>query len=131
MNRVSVAGTSVFYCDNSPVTIAVANYTSNNFFRVTPYYVDDYPGREVCDNNLNQIWIAKLLWQRDVDAPYNANPGYLDLFRYFPHPLALFCPDDPCQTYETSYGGDIEPVYFPPMCDISFVWHCHYLEVPE
>jgi hypothetical protein len=118
--------TSVFYCGNSPVTITVTNYTIANFFRVTPYVNTD-PATEICDNNLNQIRIAKLLWQRDVDAQFASAPDDADLLPYFPHPLALFCPDDPAQYFDCSYS--IECLCMVPICDVITIFH--HLEVPE
>jgi hypothetical protein len=56
--------TSVVINTNSPLVLMVTNNSASKFFRATPYVVND-PDAAICINNLREIRVAKLLWQRD------------------------------------------------------------------
>ena len=80
----SEGATSVFFQTNLSQVLASPNYTYPRFFRVVPYVTSD-PQAKICINNLRQIRIAKLLWQRDYEVSPIATPIDAYLAPYFPH----------------------------------------------
>jgi hypothetical protein len=106
----------------------VTNNSPRKFFRATPYVISK-PEAEVCVNNLRQIRIAKLLWQRDNDVNVTYfTPQASDLVPYFPHQIAPFCPLDYQQLFPTSYLiADLE---YEPVCHIN-PNNSHVLEDPR
>jgi hypothetical protein len=127
--------TSVFFETNTPQVLAVTNSASEEFFRVTPYIINT-PDAEICINNLEQIRIAKLLWERnygntatnscDCLMPF-ARPQGADIAPYFPRGVPPFCPDDTTQLYENSYLFNI--LQGEPICLINNT--NHVLEEPQ
>jgi hypothetical protein len=118
--------TSVFFDINSPQGLAVLNNTTRKFFRATPYA--PYPATtDLCANHLEQIRIAKLLWQRDYAVPGVATPFISDLLPYLPRQLAPFCPLDNMQSFNTSYV--LYDLQTEPVCVITS--SAHVLEEPR
>jgi hypothetical protein len=107
--------TSIFHQTNSQITLAVTNSGASKFFRVTPYLIGS-PDAEVCINNLRQIRITKLFWQRQSGAVPVAAPTTSDIVSYFSHQALPFCPDDSGQMFDDSYV--INDLVHEPRCEI-------------
>ena len=127
--------TSVVFNPNSPLDLTVSNNSNNRFFRAEPYVVSSFAGdppsaADECVNHLEQIRIAKLLWQRDYDnapiIPY-ATPWAAGLIPYFPRHQAPYCPDNINQIFASSY--QINDLLTEPACYI--VPSYHILEEPR
>ncbi len=126
--RFLANSTSVVFNSNSPLVLTVTNNSPRKFYRATPYVISN-PDAEICINNLRQIRIAKLLWQRDNDVNFTYyTPQGSDLVPYFPHQLAPFCPVDYTQQFFTSYS--IDDLQVEPICEIN-PDHTHVLEDPQ
>lgn len=95
--------TSIFFQTNVSQLLASPTYTYPRFFRVAPYVTND-PDTEICINNLRQIRIAKMLWQRDYNPAIFATPFTDEITPYFPHQTLPVCPEDTNQTFATSYS---------------------------
>ena len=128
--------TSVVFNPGSPLNLTVTNNSNNRFFRAEPYvvvssYAGEPPsGADECVNHLEQIRIAKLLWQRDYDnAPVflTYTPTYGEIITYFPRHQGPYCPDDGSQMFVDSYT--IADVLTEPLCNI--VPYSHFLEEPR
>ena len=120
------AKTSVVFNSNSPLDLAVAGNVPSKFIRASPYVVSPQSA-DICVNHLEEINVAKLLWERDTNAPAFATPAVSDLLPYLPRHLAPFCPLDTSQTFATSYTiNDLQTV---PGCLI--VSSAHMLEEPR
>ncbi len=121
--------TSVAFNPASPLNLSVSNNSHTSLFRAMPYVVSPSAADE-CVNHLEQIRIAKFLWQRDYPGdfiyPYST-PVPSDLTPYFPRHLAPYCPDDSFQTFATSY--QINNLLTEPTCYI--VPNSHILEEPR
>ena len=109
--------TSVVFNSNSPIVLAVTNNLGRKYFRATPYVVDD-PIAETCINNLREIRIAKLIWQRnDYENASYFWPYYTDLIPYYPNQQAPFCPDAFDQNFQVSYT--IRTLIQEPICNLN------------
>jgi len=119
--------TSVVFNSNSPLVLTVTNNSTHKFYRATPYIINS-PDAEICINNLRQVRIAKLLWQRDnsLQNPMNT-PYYSELLPYFPHQLGPFCPDDYTDSFFASYR--LFDLQVEPQCNV--VPATHALEDPQ
>jgi hypothetical protein len=106
-------GTSIVFDTNTPLVLMVTNNASRKFYRAS-IYLPTSPHAEICINNLRQILIAKLLWQTDNDENPIATPTDNNIFTYFSHPLAIYCPDDSAETFDTAYNIGSLQVY--PTC---------------
>jgi hypothetical protein len=119
--------TSIVFNTNSVSTFVLSNNVSCQFLRASQYD----PANEICVNNLRQIRFAKLLWARDsfnlIDPYWRLNtPTGLDLAPYFPQGIRPHCPEDPEQSFPTSYYTDT--CQSAPACDID---PTHLLEEPQ
>jgi len=73
--------------------------------------------KEVCINNLRQIYGAKQQWAIENFADNSAMPGMDDLAPYIKGGLGnCFCPADPNRTFGNSY--DIADMATDPKCKI-------------
>ncbi len=135
LEPVTLDTTSVVFNPGSPLNLTVTNNSNNRFFRARPYFVSSFAGdppsaADECVNHLEQIRIAKLLWQRDCDnAPIIPiyTPTYAEIITYFPRHQAPYCPDDFSQMFVDSYS--IRDVLTEPACII--VPSYHFLEEPR
>lgn len=118
MSPIDLGATSVFIETNQSQILNVPNTAAAQFFRVTPYVISA-PDAAICINNLEQIRIAKMLWQRDYDPIYyvTATPIRSEIAPYFPHQTLPFCPDDLDQRFDYSYS--INNLQTEPTCLMS------------
>ena len=107
---------NVFFDTNFPQLLTAPNGPRTKFFRVAPYLTGT-PDAEICINNLRQIRIAKMLWQRDYNASVIADPTETDIAPYFHDGILPFCPLDPQQSFDSSYA--INNLETWPDCYIS------------
>jgi len=112
--------TSVFFNRNSPQTLAVVNDSSRKFFRASPY-IPSPADVDLCVNHLEQIRIAKFLWQRDYKIITFGTPAASDLLPYFPHHDGPCCPLDFYHSLATSYT--FNDVQTDPMCIVYPITH--------
>jgi hypothetical protein len=121
---------NVFFGSNISQTVMVPGAPATMFFRTAPYVVTE-PDSAVCINNLRQISVAQQLWLRsDPLIPVGLGPYEKDLLPYFPHQILPVCPDDPDQSFESSYSlGRIYLESSRPTCDIHPA--THVLEEPQ
>ena len=113
----------VIVTTNSSTTLTITNNAARKFIRASHYV----PYNDICVNNLEQIRLAKHLWQRETKAPSTATPGLPDLMPYFPHSIVPLCPNDSNRSFATSYTmGDLLTL---PVCQINPAYHL--LEEPE
>jgi hypothetical protein len=118
--------TSVFFNSNASSVLISSNIAARKFFRVTPYIIS-HSDAEICINNLREISVAKMLWQRANTLPPIATPTAANLLPYLPRHILPFCPDDENQAFSTSY--QIGSLLIVPTCDISPT--NHLLEAPQ
>jgi hypothetical protein len=134
--------TSVFWETNDSEVLTVTNSQPTEFFRVAPYIIND-PDAQICINNLEQIRVAKLLWQRNFAN--TTNNGYIsgnnvptyppvfflpadtDIAPYFPNGVLPHCPEDSTGNFRNSYASrNLELI---PTCLINPT--NHILEDPQ
>jgi hypothetical protein len=128
LNPFRPNATSVIITSNSTVLLTVTNSGFARFFRASPY-VPAPATTDECDNHLQQIRVAKLLWSRDVvqaspgiyGVSLHATPTVVDLTPYFPRHMAPFCPFDPFATIATSYT--FNDITTEPLCIIIPILH--------
>jgi hypothetical protein len=124
--------TSVVFNSNSPIVLTVTNNLSGKYFRATPYVVND-PVAETCINNLREIRIARLVWERnDFEDSFMDEPIYTELIPYYPSQVAPFCPLDLSRRFQTSYA--IRTMVQEPVCNIDGyapLGGTHILEDPQ
>jgi hypothetical protein len=118
--------TSVFINTNALAVLTFTNSAAQKYFRVAPYIITD-PDSAICINNLEEIRIAKLMWARDDFESVIASPWSAQLLPYFPHGTYPVCPDDPYQSFESSYN--LENLETLPKCEVLPA--THVLEEPQ
>ena len=114
---------SVVVTTNTSTILTITNNLTRNFIRASHYV----PYNEKCINNLEQIRLAKHLWQRINNYELGAIPALSDLLPYLPHSVAPNCPFDTNRSFFSSYTmGDLQT---DPVCLIAPAYHL--LEDPE